>query len=176
MRWKSEVEGLQTMVRDAELARDSTEQLIDGILSPLSGWREQVNQWEEEVAESGGSSSGTESGDLGSSPSSHTHSAGPVLSSSSCLCSLNSQPALIFYDAKSWREKRGEGPHAGRLKLEHYPLTTAVTLGEKHPFSQSTNVYLSHKAACTVQRQQIRAATHPLLGAYSLVEERKINT
>lgn len=70
MRWKSKVEGLQTTVRDAELARDSIEQLIDGILSPLPGWREQVNQREEEVAESGGSSSGTESGDLGSSPSS----------------------------------------------------------------------------------------------------------
>ena len=60
-----------------------------------------VSQRHEEAVEFGGSSSGVDSGHLGSSPSSHTPSAAPVPSSSICKWSPSPLPALTLCGFKS---------------------------------------------------------------------------
>ena len=114
-----------------------------GTSSRLSGWRRRVSQWHEEAVESGGSSSGVDSGHPGSSPSSHTHLAAPVPSSSICKWSLSPQPALILCGSKSWRERK-EGLQVGDLRLEHHPLAVAVILGKSYPFSQRMFICLMY--------------------------------
>ena len=114
-----------------------------GTSSRLSGWRMGVSQWHEEAVESGGSSSGVDSGHPGSSPSSHTHLTAPVPSSSICKWSLSPQPALILCGSKSWRERK-EVLQVGDLRLEHHLLAVAVILGKSYPFSQRMFICLMY--------------------------------
>ena len=130
------------MVKDENLNRDLWSSYL-WYLVTLARMEIGVNQWHEEAVEFGGSSSGMDSGHLDSSPSSHTHSAAPVPSSSLCKWSLSPQPALILCGSKSWRERK-EVLQVGNLRLQHPSLAAAVILGKSYPFSQQMFICLMY--------------------------------